>query len=88
MTPQDVKRKRVVVETDRYRVEGDITLPQEGYRNSLTDYINRNDQEFLYLVNVELVALDGSGRDWNAPVLMLARRHIRLIVSAGPPENE
>jgi len=88
MTPQDVKRKRVVVETDRYRVEGDITLPQEGYRNSLTDYINRNDQEFLYLVNVELVALDGSGRDWNAPVLMLARRHIRLIVPAGPPENE
>jgi hypothetical protein len=88
MTPQDVKCKRVVVETDRYRVEGDITLPQEGYRNSLTDYINRNDQEFLYLVNVELVALDGSGRDWNAPVLMLARRHIRLIVPAGPPENE
>jgi hypothetical protein len=88
MTPQDVKRKRVVVETDRYRVEGDITLPQEGYRNSLTDYINRNDQEFLYLVNVELVALDGSGRDWNTPVLMLARRHIRLIVPAGPPENE
>ena len=85
MTPQDVKCKRVVVETDRYRVEGDITLPQEGYRNSLTDYINRNDQEFLYLVNVELVALDGSGRDWNAPVLMLARRHIRLIVPAGPP---
>jgi hypothetical protein len=28
------------------------------------------------------VALDGSGRDWDAPVLMLARRHIRLIVPA------
>ena len=88
MPPGEVRLERVVVETDRYRVEGDITLPQEGYRNSLTDYINRNDQEFLYLVNVELVALDGSGRDWNAPVLMLARRHIRLIVPAGPPENE
>jgi hypothetical protein len=26
--------------------------------------------------------VEGSGRDWNAPVLMLARRHIRLIVAA------
>ena len=30
----------------------------------------------------ELAALDGSQREWKAPVLMLARRHIRLIVPA------
>ncbi len=27
----DLRRERVVVETDRYRVEGDMTLPAEGY---------------------------------------------------------
>jgi hypothetical protein len=27
-----------------------------------------------------LTALDGTGSDWEAPVLMLARRHIRLIM--------
>ena len=72
--------ERIVVETDCYRVEGDISLPQEGYRSRLSDYLNRRDQEFLTIVNAELIAIDGSGRDWHTPVLMLARRHIRLVV--------
>ena len=84
MAPPELRKKRVVVETDRYRVEGDITLPQEGYRSRLSDYLNRQDQEFLQIVNAELVALDGSGRDWSSPVLMLARRHIRLVVPVEP----
>jgi len=80
MPPLDVRRERVVVETDRYRVEGDVTLPPESYRNALLDYLNRSGQEFLYLENSELTALDGSGRDWHAPVLMLAKRFIHLVV--------
>lgn len=88
MPVTDVRHERVVVETDRYRVEGDITLPQEGYRSRLSDYLNRKDQEFLILINAELNALDGSGRDWGTPVLMLARRHIRLVVPATPMNEE
>jgi hypothetical protein len=76
------RKERVVVETDRYRVEGMMTLPREGYRSRLSDHVNRRDQEFFTILDAELVALDGSGRDWKAPVLMLARRHIRLIVPA------
>ena len=72
----------MVVETDRYRVEGMMTLAREGYRSRLSDHVNRRDQEFFTLIDAELTALDGSGRDWKAPVLMLARRHIRLIVPA------
>jgi hypothetical protein len=72
----------VVVETDRYRVEGMMTLAREGYRSRVSDHVNRRDQEFFTLIDAELTALDGSGRDWKAPVLMLARRHIRLIVPA------
>jgi hypothetical protein len=78
----EVRQERVVVETDRYRVEGMMTLPREGFRSRLSDHVNRRDQEFVTVVDAELRALDGSGRDWNAPVLMLARRHIRLIVPA------
>ena len=74
--------EEIVVETDRYRVTGKVTLPGEGYRSRVSDYINRRDQEFFTLVDVSLAALDGSGNDWTAPVLMLARRHIRLIVPA------
>jgi hypothetical protein len=69
-----------VVETERYRVEGKLTLPREGYRSRLSDHLNRRDQEFFTLVDVQLTRLDGGGQDWATPVLMLARRHIRLIV--------
>jgi hypothetical protein len=78
----DVRQERVVVETDRYRVEGMLTLPKEGYRSRVSDHVNRRDHEFFTLLDCELVALDGSGGDWKTPVLMLARRHIRLIVPA------
>ena len=74
------RQERVVVETDRYRVEGMMTLPREGYRSRVSDHVNRRDQEFFTIVDAELTALDGSGNNWKAPVLMLARRHIRLIV--------
>jgi hypothetical protein len=76
----DVRKERVVVETDRYRVQGMLTLPKEGYRSRVSDHVNRRDQEFFTLLDCELTALDGSGPDWKTPVLMLARRHIRLIV--------
>ena len=72
----------MVVETDRYRVEGTVTLPKEGYRARLSDHLNRRDHDFLTLQDAKLSALDGSGRDWEAPVLMLARSHIQLIVPA------
>jgi hypothetical protein len=78
----EVRQERVVVETDRYRVEGMLTLPKEGYRSRVSDHVNRRDHDFFTLLDCELVALDGSGREWKAPVLMLARRHIRLIVPA------
>ncbi|PKN52465.1 MAG: hypothetical protein CVU55_04270 [Deltaproteobacteria bacterium HGW-Deltaproteobacteria-13] len=84
----DVRRERVVVETDRYRVEGDITLPQEGYRSALFDYLNRSDQLFLFITDAQLNALDGSGRDWQTPVLILARRYIRLVVPKNHPESK
>ena len=78
----EVRQERVVVETDRYRVEGMLTLPKEGYRSRVSDHLNRRDQEFFTLLDCSLTALDGSEGDWQTPVLMLARRHIRLIVPA------
>jgi hypothetical protein len=78
----DVRQEKVVVETDRYRIQGSLTLPREGYRSRLSDHINRRDHEFFTILDASLSALDGSGRDWEAPVVMLARRHIRLLVPA------
>lgn len=81
MTPIDARNERIIVETDRFRVEGDITLlPHEDSLDAIYKYINRSDQKFLPLANVEAVALDGSGQGWNSPSLNLEIKNIRIIV--------
>lgn len=78
----DLRKETVVVETDRYRVEGRMTLPAEGYGSRLSDHVNRRDLEFFTLTDARLTPLDG-GEAWIAPLLMLARQHVRLIMPAG-----
>src|SRR3954463_15155139 len=55
------RQERVVVETERYRVEGKLTLPREGYRSRLSDHLNRRDHEFFTFVDAHMTRLDGSG---------------------------
>jgi hypothetical protein len=88
MSLLEARKERIVVETDRYRVEGDIILPPNGYSDQLFNYIKRDDKEFLYLENVELEALDGSGRNWSSTVLNLERRHIRSVVPKNPSNKK
>jgi hypothetical protein len=75
----DLRKEKVTVETDRYRVVGQMTLPAEGYRARLSDHVNRRDIEFFTIQDAELTPLDG-GEAWSTPVLMLASRHIRLVI--------
>ena len=77
----DLRQEAVLVETERYRIEGRMTLPSEGYRSRLSDHVNRRDQQFFTIQDATLTPLDG-GDSWEAPVLMLATGHIRLIVPA------
>ncbi|MEX1141626.1 MAG: hypothetical protein WD993_03220 [Thermoleophilaceae bacterium] len=83
----DLRKESVLVETDRYRVTGLMTLPAEGFRSRLSDHINRDDLAFLTIEDAELTPLDG-GDAWTTPVLMLARDHVRLVTpAAGPPQT-
>jgi hypothetical protein len=75
----DLRQEKVTIETDRYRVDGDMTLPVEGYRSRLSDHINRRDIEFFTIQDAVVKPLDG-GEGWTAAVLLLSSRHIRLIV--------
>ena len=55
-------------------------LPTEGYRSRLSDFLNRADQSFIPLVNVEI---GPNGSNGAGPVelhgfLAVARSHIQL----------
>jgi hypothetical protein len=71
--------ERVVLETDRHRIVGDLTMPREGYRSRLSDFLNRGDLDFIPLVNVELTPLAANGASAELrPFLVVARSHIQL----------
>ncbi len=72
-----------MLETGRYRVDGSMTLPSEGYRSRLSDHVNRSELDFFTIQDAVVTPLEG-GEPWSAPVLILSSRHIQLIVpSAG-----
>jgi hypothetical protein len=73
----DTRIQRVVVETAKFRVVGDVSLPTEGFRTRLTDVLNRQDTGFIPLVNVELSPIDD--RDTKSlPFLAVARNQIEI----------
>lgn len=81
----DQREERIVVETERYRLEGTVRLPVEGYGSRLTDHLNGADREFVALTDVEIAPLDGGGPSSRRDYVALARRHIVFATSADAP---
>lgn len=69
--------ERVMVETDRHRIVGDLTLPREGYRSRLSDFLNQGELDFIALANAIVTPLDG-GAPQERRFVAVARAHVRL----------
>ncbi len=78
-----MRNEHVVLETDRYRIEGSLTLPREGYRSRLSDHVNQPDREFFSLVDARLTTLDSPRAVENVGFVLVARRHVRFVVPGG-----
>jgi hypothetical protein len=86
----DLREEQVVLETDRYRIAGTLTMPREGYRSRLSDYVNQRDREFFTVSEVTITELDTPENSRRAPFVMVGRSHVRLIATAseGLEESE
>jgi hypothetical protein len=71
------RRERVVFETDRHLVVGNVTLPPEGYQSRFSDAVNRADVAFIPLLDVEISPL-GGGETVRRDFIVLAKEHVRL----------
>jgi hypothetical protein len=71
------RRERVVFETDRHLVVGDVTLPPEGYQSRFSDAVNRPEVAFIPVLDVEITPLAG-GQAVRRDFIVLAKEHIRL----------
>ncbi len=77
----DVKRERVVLETERYTIIGDVTLPAEGFHSRLSDLLNREGVQFIPLVNAMITGRDGEP-PVNRPFIAVARDHVQIAYEA------
>ena len=74
----DIRREHVIVEIERYRIQGSLHVPAEGYRSRLSDYMNQREAEFLPMTDCTITTTD-TAHEREVPFLLIARHHIRLI---------
>jgi len=77
MSDREQRVERVVFETDRHLIAGDMILPASGYQGRFSDSINRGEFEFVQLINVEITSLEHDETS-RQPFVALSKRHIRL----------
>jgi len=73
----ETRTERIVLETDRHRIVGDLTMPREGYRSRLSDFLNRGEVDFIPLVDASIRSLEG-GATTTRPFIVVARAHVVL----------
>ena len=77
----ETRVERVVLETPSHRIVGDLTLPKEGYRSRLSDFLNRGDVNFIPLVNAQIQTRNGNGHAEDVIMrefIAVARDHVQL----------
>jgi hypothetical protein len=74
--------ERVLMETDRQRIIGDVTLPPEGYQARFSDSLNRPEVTFIPMVDVEVSSLTG-GDVQHVPFMVVSKAHVRIAYPVG-----
>ena len=80
------RHERVYLETARHRITGRLTLPADGYRSRLSDFLNASERDFISLTDVSMQALDEHGRPGDPvehPFVTVARQHVILATTTG-----
>lgn len=80
------RTERVRIETERLRIEGELTLARDGYRSRVSDVLNAAERDFITLTDVTVSLLEGGPTELH-PYLTLARRHIVFAVAASGEEQ-
>lgn len=81
------RQEHLRIETLRHRILGTITLPRDGYRSRVSDFLNASEREFLPLTDVTVTPLDG-GPSVRHSFIALSRAHIVFAVSEEPYPRE
>jgi hypothetical protein len=75
----DHRQQRVLIETDRHRISGSITMPSGGFRSRLSDFLNHAEKEFIALTEAVVAPLEGGAVE-QREFVVVGRRHIVLAM--------
>ena len=75
------RRQRIVLETDRYRIIGFVTLPAEGFRGRLSDMLNREGVHFISVSDATVSGRNGE-QPSQLPFIAVARDHVQVAYEA------
>lgn len=84
------RSERVLLETTRYRIRGLLTLPRDGYRSRVSDFLNSSERDFISLTDVSIEALHDDGRPGesvNREFIAVSRHHIVLATTLDEPAS-
>lgn len=76
------RQERLLIETDRHRIRGVVTLARDGFRSRISDMLNAPERDFIALTNVTIEPLDGGPR-MDCEFLALARAKIVFAMPVG-----
>ena len=77
------RHERVYIETERHRISGLLTLPTDGYRSRLSDFLNGAERDFISLTDCIVELIDNDGRGTHHDFIAISRKHIVFAI----PEN-
>jgi len=69
------RQERLLIETDRHRIRGVVTLARDGFRSRISDMLNAAERDFISLTDVTIEPLDG-GERMTCEFLAVARTKI------------
>ena len=84
----ETRRERIVLETERHRIVGDVTLPAEGYRSRVSDLLNREGFNFVPLSNVTITGINGNKDVTEMEFIAVARDHIQIAYEETAVEDD
>lgn len=72
-----IRRQRVVFQTSRHRIAGEVVLPAEGVRTRLSDMLNREGIQFIAVVDADVTEHSG-GKTTHHDFIAVARQHVQV----------
>jgi len=72
--------RRIALETDRYRITGQIRVPPDGYRSRVSDYLNSDERVFIPLTDVVITRLDGEGGEQHHTFVAVSTEHVVMAI--------